>query len=134
MGAFISTPPPILFKFCCIHVLLFIFIPRRLKMCGALWYTFRSKICVECTFVTISFPLSILSTFQPILFKLYIIVDIWEEEIDHRWVNLSNKHRGIALHVENWFRCFIFANYFLSFLQTLNESQYKDLGVLWDCK
>ena len=46
----------------------------------------------------------------------------------------SNKHRDIALYVENWFRCSILANYFINILQTLNEGRYKDLGVLWDCK
>ena len=34
MGAFVSTPHPILFNFWCIPVLLFIFIPCHLKMRG----------------------------------------------------------------------------------------------------
>ena len=114
-----------------------------LKKCGALWYTFRSKNCVECPSVcpsvTISFPLTILSTFQPILFNfiLELIFGGGGGVVkDHRWVSLSNKHRDIALYVENWFRCSILASYFINFLQILNESRYmyKDLGVLWDCK
>ena len=49
--------------------------------------------------VTISFPLYILSTFQPILFNLYVRVVVRE----HRWINLSKKHRAIALYVEMGF-------------------------------
>ena len=111
MGAFVSTPPPFLFNFF-IH-----FYTPLLKNCGVLRYTLRSEIGVECTSVypsdrpsaTITFPLSILSIFQPILFKLYIRVDIWEYKL---WIIngsiLSNRRSEIALYVENWFRSFIF--------------------------
>ena len=85
--------------------------------------------------VIISFPLSILSIFQPILFKLYIRTDVGEEWL---WIIdgslLSSKHRDIALYVENSFWCSILANYFINFLQSLNWSRFKDLGLLWDCK
>ena len=60
------------------HLLLY----PPLKKRGSLCYTFRSKICVECPSVTISFQLSILSTLQPILFKFYIRVDIGEEKLE----------------------------------------------------
>ena len=60
MGAHVSTPPPILFNFWCIPVLLFIFVPCHLK-CGVLWYTLRSEI-FELSVrpsVTFSFPLCV---------------------------------------------------------------------------
>ena len=84
MGASMSTPPLILFNFWCIPVILFIVIPRHLKRVGHYGIPSVQKIalCVRPSvrpFVRISFPLSILSTFQPILFKLYVRVDIGEE-------------------------------------------------------
>ena len=77
-----GASPPILFKFWCIPVILFIFkhVPRHLNSVGHYGtpsiQNFASSACPS---VTISFPLSILSTFQMILFKLYISVDIGEE-------------------------------------------------------
>ena len=53
---------------------------------------------------------------------------------DLGWVNFVNTHRDITLMLKNWFQCSILTIYFINFLQTLNESRYKDLGVLWDCK
>ena len=80
MGAFVSTPPLILFYFWCIPFLLFVDVPRHLKSAGHYGKPAVQKfaLCV-CPFVTILFPLSILSTFQPILFKLYVRVDIGKE-------------------------------------------------------
>ena len=47
----------------------------------------------------------------------------------HRWVNLSNKHRDIALYVEIGFGALSWP-----IISIMNESQYKDLGALRDCK
>ena len=101
MGAFVSTPPPIFFNFWCIPVLLYIVIPRHSKVRDIMVYLLSKNLhCVSVRpLVTISFPLYILSTFQPILFNLYVRVVVRE----HRWINLSNKHRAIALYVEMGF-------------------------------
>ena len=101
MGAFVSTPPPIFFNFWCIPVLLYIVIPRHSKVQDIMVYLLSKNLhCVSVRpLVTISFRLYILSTFQPILFNLYVRVAVRE----HRWINLSNKHRAIALYVEMGF-------------------------------
>ena len=87
MGAFMSTPPPILFIFLCIPVLLFILYPP-LKSSGYFGIPSVQKFALSVRpsvrlydrpSVTISFLLSILSIFQPILFKFYIRVYIGEE-------------------------------------------------------
>ena len=89
MDAFVCTPRPILFNCWCNPVLLFIFVPRHLKVRG--YYgiipsvqKFESSVRPSIRpsdrpSVTISFPLSMLSIFQPILFKLYIRVSFGEE-------------------------------------------------------
>ena len=77
-----GASPQILFKFWCIPVILFIFkhVPLHLKSVGYYGTPSVQKFASgACPSVTISFPLSILSTFQMILFKLYIRVDIGEE-------------------------------------------------------
>ena len=97
----VRTPPPIFFNFWCIPVFLYIVIPRHSKVRDIMVYLLSKKLhCVSVRpLVTISFPLYILSTFQPILFNLYVRVVVRE----HRWINLSNKHRAIALYVEMGF-------------------------------
>ena len=125
------STPPILFNFSCIPVFLFIFIPHYLKSAGHFGKPSVLKLALSvcpsvCPSVTILFPLSILSTFQQILFKLYIRADIGEE-----WLGIIdwlNQHKDIALYVEKWFRCFILAHYIINFLHNLNESRYNDLG------
>ena len=77
-----GASPPILFKFWCIPVILFIFkhVPSHLKSVGHYGTSSVQKFASSaCPSVTISFQLSILCTFQMILFKLYVRVDIGEE-------------------------------------------------------
>ena len=67
MGAFVSTPPQILFIFLGIPVLLFIFITRHLKSAGHYGIPSIQRFGLSVrTSVTIAFPLSILSIFQSI--------------------------------------------------------------------
>ena len=40
----------------------------------------------------------------------------------------------VSTEMLNSFWCSILANYFINFLQSLNWSRFKDLGLLWDCK
>ena len=75
-----------------------------------------------------------LEYFSTDLFKLYIRVDIGEELLGIIGGSICQISTDILPFVENWFRCSILANCFIIFLQTLNESRYKNLGVIWDCK
>ena len=65
-----------------------------------------------------------LNTFNRFIQILYKSLYLGGVVRDHRWVNLSSKHRDIVLYVVNWSRCSVLAKYFINF------PQYKDLGVL----
>ena len=105
-----------------------------LKKCGPLHlYGIHSVSKIECQSIcpsiTISFPLSVLSTLQPFLFKPYKSWYCGGVVLDHWWVNLLNKHRDIALYVEIGFGAQSWP-----IISLMNERQYKDLGALRDCK
>ena len=99
MGAFETTPPAIIFNFQCIPVILFIFISRHLKSAGHYgipsvknlrWVSVRLSVCYHLIFALWLeyFSTDIIQT----LYKSWY----WGGAIsDHRWVNLSNKHRDI---------------------------------------
>ena len=62
------------------RVCYWLFKPHHLKSTGYYGIPSLQKFVLSvCPSVTISFPLSILSIFRPIFFKLYIRVDIGEE-------------------------------------------------------
>ena len=109
---------PVLFKLC---ILDYIGEDRFGIVDGSISQNELRVISLDICWILVSVPY--LKQFWLILFNLCILVDIWDESfgIIDRSI-LSNKHRDIALYYENWFWCTILTDYFITFLQTLNEN------------